>query len=176
MPPSKPPIFCCASSSTFFEASLKAAITMSCSISTSPATSGSILTPVTFFLPSIFTTTMPPPAEASTRISAISSCSFFCICSACFIMACMFPGSFIGLFLQVSHYADLSVGEHLLESPHLGMREGAGGDIVLGRFRDGGDARLRLAQGNLHAHRPSRDFLHRFHDILFVHREGELLG
>ena len=60
----------CVSSSTFLVASLQAASTRSCSISTSPATSGSILTPVTFLWPSILTVTMPPPAEASTRISA----------------------------------------------------------------------------------------------------------
>ena len=38
--------------------------------------------------------TMPPPAEASTRICAISCCSFSCICCACCIICCMLPGIF----------------------------------------------------------------------------------
>src|SRR6185312_10570497 len=124
MPPNMPPIFPCASSSTFFAASLNAAIIMSCNISTSPATSGSILTPRTFFWPSILTETMPPPADASTRIAAISSCSFCCICWACFIMDCMLPGIFIVslvLFIQISHGTNVSAREQFLKPLHAGM-------------------------------------------------------
>ena len=107
-------------------------MTMSCSISTSPATSGSIFTAVTFFLPSIFTVTMPPPADASTRISAISSCSCFCICSACFIMACILAGFHsLALFFQISHHADLSVREHFLEPLDFGIRQRPLGGVVL---------------------------------------------
>src|ERR1700730_8706946 len=170
-PPSMPPIFSCVASSTFFDASLKAASTMSCSISTSPATSGSIFTAVTIFLPSIPTVTMPPPAVASTRISAISSCIFFCICSACFIMACMFPGSFINpvLLLQISHHADLCVREHLLETPHFRMRKRTLRHVVLRWLRLGTWGYIRLAQRSFHAHRAGGDFFHDLQDILFVY-------
>src|SRR5258707_8480707 len=80
---------------------------------------------------------MPPPAEASTRISATSSCIFCCIFCACCILACMLPGIFMALtLLQISHRADLAVRKHFLESPHLRMRESAAGDFVfLGRGR-----------------------------------------
>src|ERR1035438_7438895 len=178
MPPSRPPIFSCVASSTFFDASLKAASIMSCSISTSPATSASIFTFVTIFLPSIPTVTMPPPAVASTRISAISSCIFFCICSACFIMACMFPGSFINpaLLLKITHHADLRVGKHLLEAPHFRMRESALGHVVLEWFQLGNRCYIRLAKCSFHAYGTAGDFLHDLQDILFVHRQFELFG
>src|SRR5205807_9364558 len=78
---------------------------------------------------------MPPPAEASTRISATSSCIFACIFCACCIIACMLPGIFIALtLLQISHCADVAVRKHFLESLHLGMGKSAAGDLVfLGR-------------------------------------------
>src|ERR1700723_3163766 len=95
---------------------------------------------------------MPPPAEASTRMSAISSCIFFCICSAFCIMACMFPGSFIvpALFFQTSHHAELRVREHLLEALHIGVCQRALGDIVLlfGNWR----RRFRSAQSDFDPH------------------------
>src|SRR5512143_1796069 len=126
-----PLIFFCVSSSTFLCASLNAAIIRSCSISTSPATSGSILTLVTFFWPSMPTVTMPPPAEASTRISATSSCIFCCIFWACCIMACMFPGIFMRrspsrllTFLQIANGAHLAFREQFLKALHFRMRQG----------------------------------------------------
>src|ERR1700679_2080506 len=66
---------------------------------------------------------MPPPAEASTRISAISSCIFCCIFWACCIMACMFPGIFIfaSPVFQISHGSYLAVREQFLEALHFGM-------------------------------------------------------
>src|SRR5437879_2640972 len=141
-PPSMPPIFCLASSSTFFTASLQAATTRSCSISTSPATSGSIFTLSRFFWPSIFTDTIPPPAEASTRICASSCCRRSCICCACFIMVCMFPGSFMsGLLVQFrtalliylfqvadrAHFA----AKNFAKALHLRIRQCALGHFVL---------------------------------------------
>src|SRR5271165_3854032 len=169
MPPSNPPILCWISSSTRLLASFIAASTISCSISTSPATSGSILTAETFFLPSIFTETIPPPADASTRISAISSCILFCICCACFIICCMFPGSFmvsIRLFLQVSHGPYLRVREEFLKPLHFRVGERALGDIVAG-------ARHRLrrsgrAESDLRLHSPAGDGLNRLVQVLVV--------
>src|ERR1022692_4457321 len=137
MPPSIPPILALDSSSTFFTASLHAATIMSCSISTSPATSGSILTASRFFCPSILTVTMPPPAEASTLIRAISCASFSCICCAWRIICCMLPmlpGSFMLRLLQVSNFADFARGENFAEALHFGMGKGAAGGLVL---RDG---------------------------------------
>src|SRR5580658_6515550 len=150
---------------------------MSCSISMSPATSGSILTAVTFFLPSMCTVTIPPPAEASTRMSAISSCIFFCICSAFCIMACMFPGSFIcpALLFQIADHADLRVGEQFLEAADLGVGEGALGDVV-GFFGERNSGRVRFAERDFDAHRPAGNFLHDLQNIFFVHGERELFG
>src|SRR5471030_3180853 len=130
MPPSMPPIFPWICSSTFFMASLAAATIMSCSISTSPATSGSILTARMFFCPSILMPTMPPPAVASTRISAISCWSFSCICCAWRIICCMLPGSFTLLLLEISNLANFAA-EHLPEALHFRIGQRAAGHFVV---------------------------------------------
>jgi len=68
-----------------------------------PATSGSIFTPMTFFLPSILTehhASAGRGLHTNQRRSPPASCA--CICSACFIMACMFPGNFIRASFAVS--------------------------------------------------------------------------
>src|SRR6266480_2626493 len=128
-----PLIFCLVSSSTFFTASLQAATTISCSISTSPATSGSIFTASTFLWPSILTVTIPPPDEASTRIRATSCCMRSCICCACFIMFCMLPGSFTYLLLQIANRPNLPA-EYLLELLHFRIGQRSRRSLVLGRF------------------------------------------
>src|SRR6266542_2734481 len=89
---SMPPIFCAISSSAFRCASLIAATIRSCNISTSSfdTTSGSIFSDSNCLVPLIVTVTMPPPAVASTRNSAICFCICSCICLACCIMAWMF--------------------------------------------------------------------------------------
>ena len=71
-----------------------AATIRSCSISTSSleTTSGSIVSCWICFEPLMTTVTMPPPAVASTRISAICFCRRSCICCACFIIWLMFMG------------------------------------------------------------------------------------
>src|ERR1039458_6644996 len=135
MPPSIPPILALDSWSTFFTASLPGATIMSCSISTSPATSGSILTANRFFCPSILTVTMPPPAEASTLIRAISCASFSCICCAWRIICCMLPGSFTLRLLQVSNFANFSRGKDFAEALHFGMGQRAAGGLILGDGR-----------------------------------------
>src|SRR5579871_2105001 len=129
MPPSIPPIFVLISSSTFLAASFTAATTMSCSISTSPATSGSIRTDSRFFWPSMCAVTMPPPAVASTLMSAISWCSFSCIFCACCIICCMLPGSFTSLLLEVSNFADLAAKD-FPKTPDLFVAQRAPGEIV----------------------------------------------
>src|ERR1035438_2522930 len=144
MPPSIPPILALDSWSTFFTASLQAATIMSCSISTSPATSGSILTASRFFCPSILTVTMPPPAEASTLIRAISCASFSCICCAWRIICCMLPGSFTLRLLQVSNFTDFARGEDLAETLHFGMGKRAAGGLV---FRNGWRGGCRGGRG-----------------------------
>src|SRR5882762_5706460 len=132
-PPNKPLIFCCVCSSTFFTASLQAATTISCSISTSPATSGSIFTASTFLWPSILTVTIPPPAEASTRMRPTSCCMRSCICCACFIMFCMLPGSFTYLLLQIANRSNLPA-EYLLKFLHFRIGQRASRRLVLGRL------------------------------------------
>ena len=77
------------------------------------------------------TVTMPPPAEASTRISAISSCIFSCICCACCIICCMLPGSFTCLLLQVANCANLAA-EDFPETLHFRIGQRAAGGFVLG--------------------------------------------
>src|ERR1700730_16043003 len=131
---------------------------------------------MTFFLPSILIETIPPPADASTRISAISSCILRCICSACFIMACMFPGSFIRfcLFFQISHRADLRVRKKLLEALDFGMAQCAAGDVVL-RLCGQRSGLCRIGpQAHFEPHWPVCELLERSLDVLFIHREAEV--
>src|SRR5579872_459241 len=80
-PPSMPPTVDCICESTLRAASLTAARTRSCSISTSPdfTASGSMRRLSNCFRPSIFAVTVPPPDEAST----IVSCIFLCSASYC---------------------------------------------------------------------------------------------
>src|SRR5271157_4442185 len=149
-----PPIFCWISPSTFLTASLQAATTMSCNISTSPATSGSILTLSRFFWPSICTVTMPPPAEASTRIWATSCWSFSCTCCAWRIICCiccMLPGNFTWLLLEISNFADLAA-KHFPEAPDLEVGQRAGGDFVFAVAGGGRGA----GRGAPWARRPAR--------------------
>src|SRR6266700_4141761 len=68
-------------------ASLTAATTRSCSISTSPATSGSMVIERSFCWPVTRALTAPPPAEASTSSFSRSAWTFaiwLCICCICF--------------------------------------------------------------------------------------------
>ena len=109
---------------------------MSCSISTSPATSGSIFTPSTFLWPSILTVTMPPPADASTRISAISCLQPLLHLLRLFhhgLHVSMLPGIFIrsGL-LQVADGADFAA-EQLSKALYFRIRERALGDLIVFR-------------------------------------------
>src|SRR5271157_1492216 len=158
-----PPISCCTSPSTFLTASLQAATTISCSISTSPATSGSILTLSRFFWPSICTVTMPPPAEASTLIWATSCWSFSCTCCAWRIICCiccMLPGNFTGLLLEVSNFADFAA-KHFPEAPDLGVGQRAGGGFLF--VMTGGGRRKRgwlaaVIDGDLQTQGPAEDF------------------
>src|ERR1035441_2423627 len=156
MPPSMPPIFCWICASTCLTASPHAASIMSCNISTSPATSGSILTLSRFFWPSMPTVTMPPPAVAGTLICAIS----------CRIICCILPGSFTYLLLEVANFAYFAA-EDFAEAAHFGVGQRAAGDFVFGfgfvrrgqgdwRRPDGG-----LAGGELEAQRPFEDFADR---------------
>src|ERR1039457_2715084 len=182
MPPSIPPILALDYWSTFFTASLQAATIMSCSISTSPATSGSILTASRFFCPSILTVTMPPPAEASTLIKAISCASFSCICCAWRIICCvlpMLPGSFTLRLLQVSNFADFARGEDFAEALHFGMGKRAAGGLVFRDGRRGGRGRRcgsRRGVANLEtdAQRPAETFAHRLFEgaVAKVERVG----
>src|SRR5580658_3219162 len=183
MPPSTPPIFCLVSASTFLTASLQAATIISCSISTSPATSGSIFTESRFFCPSIWTVTMPPPAVASTLIWAISCWSLSCICCAWRIICCMLPGSFMWLLLEVSNFADLAA-EDFAEALHFGVGQRARGGFVLGRGGrfsgwgcDGrGDFRAGFADEYFDAHGPRRDVFDGLVEILDPQRERVGLG
>src|SRR5688500_4130403 len=99
------------------------------------------------------TVTMPPPAVASTRRSAICFCSFSCICCACFIICWMFIGdpcdvrratcvlpratcdvlpllTFFDLRREgVQHRLNTGIGERLL--PQLRLAIAAGGRGVL---------------------------------------------
>src|SRR5580658_1735938 len=76
-----PPTVDCIAPSTLRAASLTAARTKSCSISTSPdyTASGSICRLSSCLRPSILAVTVPPPDEASTTVS----CIFFCRVSYC---------------------------------------------------------------------------------------------
>src|SRR2546421_272764 len=109
---------------------------------------------------------MPPPAVASTRISATSCCIFSCICCAWRIMFCMLPGSFMDLLLEVANFAYFAA-EDFPEALDLGIGERAAGDFVLrvgfrrrevGRGRSAG---CGLAGGELHAQRAAEDFADR---------------
>src|SRR5260370_26608764 len=177
MPPNMPLIFCLVSSSTFFTASLQAATTISCSISTSPATSGSILTARTFLWPSIFTVTIPPPEDASTRISATSCCMRSCICFACFIMFCMLPGNFMSLLLQIADRANLAA-EYLLKFFHFRIGQRPGRSLALGRLASDGGRRRRgaLSRGDRDLHRPAKNAPNRLIDVVRFHAEKERLG
>src|ERR1017187_5364601 len=182
MPPSIPPILALDSSSTFFTASLHAATIMSCSISRSPATSGSILTASRFFCPSILTVTMPPPAEASTLIRAISCASFSCICCAWRIICCMLPmlpGSFTLRLLQVSNFTDFARGEDFAEALHFGMGQRAAGGLVPGDGRRRGrgcGGRRGVAHLEPDAQRPAETFAHGFLEGAVAKVEGVGFG
>src|ERR1035438_2388790 len=158
-----PPIFCWICASTCLTASPQAARIMSCNISTSPATSGSILTLSRFFWPSMPTVTMPPPAVAVTLICAISCCIFSCICCAWRIICCILPGSFTYLLLEVANFAYFAA-EDFAEAAHFRVGQRAAGDLVLGfgfgrrRESDGRRSGGGLARGEFHAQRPSEDF------------------
>src|SRR3569833_662939 len=76
---------------------------------------------------------MPPPAEPSTRISAISACMRSCICCACFIMACMLPGIFIASGLLQVAYVAYFAAKQIAETLHVGMIESSFGHFVLRR-------------------------------------------
>src|SRR5260370_26702008 len=175
MPPNMPPIFCLVSSSTFFTASLQAATTMSCSISTSPATSGSILTARTFLWPSILTVTIPPPEDASTRIRATSCCMRSCICCACFIMFCMLPGSFTYLLLQIANRSNLPA-EYLLKFLHLRIGQRSRRSLVLRRFLRLRRSRRRraLPGDDLDPQRTPHNAPHRLVPVVRIHAEHEL--
>src|ERR1039457_1706419 len=157
-----PPIFCWICVSTCLTASPHAASTMSCNISTSPATSGSIFTLSRFFWPSMATVTMPPPAVAVTLICAISCAIFSCICCAWRIICCILPGSFTCLLLEVANFAYFAA-ENFSETPHFRIGQRAAGDFVLGfrfRWRGYGDRRRPsggLSRGELHAQGPAED-------------------
>src|SRR5262249_20429177 len=152
-----------------------------CSISTSPATSGSILTASTFFWPSILTDTMPPPAVPSTRICATSCCMRSCICCACFIICCMFPGSFTCLLLEIPYRSDLSA-EDFLEALHFRVVERARRRFIfaLRRFRlrhcVRADARRAGARRDFDLHRTADDFPYRLVDVVRLHRQQERFG
>src|SRR5581483_889210 len=81
---------------------------------------------------------MPPPAEASTRIAAICSCSFCCMACACFIMFCMLPGIFIlvnypFLLIQISHGTHLGTGKQFLKTLDAWMRKRSLTQFIFGR-------------------------------------------
>src|SRR5450759_2716712 len=124
MPPIMPPICCDIASSTLRCASLMAATIRSCNIWTSSfeTTSGSSARESTCLLPLITTVTMPPPAVASTRSSAICFCRRSCICCACFIICSMF----IVDPLQSLHILDLE--RYQLEQR---LHPGIGGGFAL---------------------------------------------
>src|SRR5260370_31036813 len=164
IPPSMPPIFPWICSSTFFMASLAAATIMSCSISTSPATSGSILTARIFFCPSILMLTMPPPAVASTRISAISCWSFSCICCAWRITCCMLPGSFTLLLLEISNLANFAA-EHFPEALHFRIGQRAAGHFVVAVSRWGRAWLRRFTGRELDAQRPAEHGAHGLDEV-----------
>src|SRR6266545_7287729 len=95
IPPVIAPRFFDISSSTLREASLTAATTRSCSISTSfgSTTSFSMATARSSLEPFMVALTMPPPAEPSTRSAAIWACICACICCTCCIIFFGFIGS-----------------------------------------------------------------------------------
>src|SRR5664279_3591907 len=179
MPPRRPAVFAWICVSTCLTASPHAARIISWSISTSPATSGSILTLSRFFWPSMPTVTMPPPAVAVTLIRAISCCIFSCICCAWRIICCMLPGSFTYLLLEIANFAYFAA-EDLAEVLHFRVGQCAAGNFVLriafGRRGDaeGGRCGGRLAGSELQAQRPSEDLLERRFEgaILKIQRVG----
>src|ERR1017187_8801708 len=160
-----PPIFCWICASTCLTASPHAASIMSCNISTSPATSGSIFTLSRFFWPSMVTVTMPPPAVAVTLISAISCCIFSCICCAWRIaccICCILPGSFTCLLLEVANFTNFAA-EDFAETAHFRVGKSPAGDIVRGfgfgrcGERDWRQRRAGFRAGELQAHGPAED-------------------
>src|SRR5450631_926008 len=160
-----PPIFCWICASTCLTASPHAASIMSCNISTSPATSGSIFTLSRFFWPSMATVTMPPPAVAVTLMSAISCCIFSCICCAWRIICCILPGSFTCLLLEVANFTYFAA-EDFAEALHFGVGQRPAGDIVAGFVpgrrgeRDRRRSRAGFQNGELQAQGPAEDFAH----------------
>src|SRR6185295_17914409 len=120
----------------------------------------------------MFTVTMPPPEEPSTRISATSSCIFCCIFWACCIMACMLPGIFMGFsnrahgwtarsgILQISDRADLRVLENILKALHYRMRERTSRGFIFALRRSGyGGRGGGVTDLNRDSNRPSGDAL-----------------
>ena len=136
MPPSIPPIFFCVSSSTFLTASLQAAITRSCSISTSPATSGSIFTPVTFLWPSIF-----DGHHAAAGGSFHADQRDLLLHLLLHLLRLLHHGLHVsGHFhsqslLQISDGTHLAVREHFLEALDFGIGKRPRGDFVFSEPR-----------------------------------------
>src|SRR5207249_8312490 len=115
----------------------------------------------------IWTVTMPPPAEASTRIWAMSCCSFCCISCAWRIICCMLPGNFTSLLLQVSDFVNLAV-EHVAESLDLRIGQRAAGGIVFPSLGCGPERRGRLGRlihANFDAQRARGNLLYGFLQI-----------
>src|SRR5581483_1465931 len=178
MPPSMPPILPLICSSIFLTASLHAATIMSCSISTSPATSGSILTASRFFCPSICTETKPPPAVASTLMAAISCCNLSCICCAWRIICCILPGSFTGLLLKIANFSNFAA-EDFAETLHFRIGKGAAGGFILAGGRGLGE-RLRggagVADDGLDAHPAAGQVNDGLVEVLFPQGKRIALG
>src|SRR6478752_3651535 len=152
----------CMASSTFRPAPLMAAVIRSCSISRSPdfTASGSILMFNTCLLPSIFTVTVPPPAEPSTTVSCIFFCRVSYCCLACDISSCRLnppmssvPG-FLGalrelaLVLVVNNRANLRP-ELFLHAPHHRVLLGAATAAAIARC---GTRRRLHPSARRHAH------------------------
>ena len=144
-----PPIFVCASSSTFLVASLKAAITRSCSISTSPATSGSIFTPS-----DVLVAVHLDGDHAAAGRGFHANQRDLLLHLLLHLLGLLHHGLHVSghlhslypcrvtarLLLQISHGADLRVREQFLEALHVGMRQRALAQV--GCF-DGGRGGLR---------------------------------
>jgi hypothetical protein len=98
-----------------------------------------------FLWPSILTVTMPPPAVASTLISAISCCQLLLHLLAWRIICCMLPGSFTLRLLEIANFADFAA-EHFLEALDFGVGQGAAGGLIFAGGRreldGGGSGRL----------------------------------
>src|SRR5512140_2350420 len=138
---------------------------MSCTISTSPATSGSILMLSRFFWPSIATVTLPPPAVAVTLIRAISCCIFSCICCAWRIICCMLPGSFTVLLLEIADFAYFAA-KNVAETLYFGVGQRAPRGVVLfgrlGRGQRNGRRCGGVAGGEFQAQRLAEHLADRF--------------